>query len=79
MNRYALWQYLIIAVSLLLGLLYTLPNFFGESPAVQISPLRISASTDTVLLQRVEDTLKQANLETDGTLLEEGSVPSVSR
>ena len=37
MNRYALWQYLIIAVSLLLGLLYTLPNFFGESPAVQIS------------------------------------------
>ena len=74
MNRYALWQYLIIAVSLLLGLLYTLPNFFGESPAVQISPLRISASTDTVLLQRVEDTLKQANLETDGTLLEEGSV-----
>lgn len=74
MNRYALWQYLIIAVSLLLGLLYTLPNFFGESPAVQISPLRISASTDTALLQRIEDALKQANLETDGTLLEEGSV-----
>ncbi|MBP6368081.1 MAG: hypothetical protein KA343_12425, partial [Nitrosomonas sp.] len=37
MNRYALWKYLIIAVSLTLGLLYTLPNFYGESPAVQIS------------------------------------------
>ncbi|MDE2389762.1 MAG: protein translocase subunit SecD, partial [Betaproteobacteria bacterium] len=74
MNRYALWQYLIIAVSLLLGLLYTLPNFFGESPAVQISPLRISANTDTALLQRVEDALKQANLQTDGMLLDEGSV-----
>ena len=74
MNRYALWQYLIIAVSLLLGLLYTLPNFYGESPAVQISPLRISVSTDTTLMQRVEDTLKQANLETDGIYLEEGSV-----
>lgn len=74
MNRYALWQYLIIAVSLLLGLLYTLPNFYGESPAVQISPLRTSASTDTALLQRVEDALKQANLGTDGVLLEEGSI-----
>lgn len=74
MNRYALWQYLIIAVSLLLGLLYTLPNFYGESPAVQISPLRVSASTDTALMQRVEDALKQANLEATGIYLEEGSV-----
>lgn len=74
MNRYALWQYLIIAVSLLLGLLYTLPNFYGESPAVQISPLRVSISTDTALMQRVEDAIKQANLETTGVYLEEGSV-----
>ncbi|WP_374563234.1 protein translocase subunit SecD, partial [Nitrosomonas sp.] len=74
MNRYALWQYLIIAVSLLLGLLYTLPNFYGESPAVQISPLRVSVSTDTALMQRVEDAIKQANLETTGVYLEEGSV-----
>ncbi|MBP6368272.1 MAG: protein translocase subunit SecD [Nitrosomonas sp.] len=74
MNRYALWKYLIIAVSLTLGLLYTLPNFYGESPAVQISPLRASASTDTALLQRVEDALKQANIATDGILLEGNSV-----
>lgn len=74
MNRYALWQYLIIAVSLLLGALYTLPNFYGESPAVQISPLRITASADTTLLQRVEDVLKQANLQTEGMLLDETSI-----
>lgn len=74
MNRYALWQYLIIAVSLFLGLLYTLPNFFGESPAVQISPLRITNQADTALLQRVEDTLNRANVATDGLFLEEGSV-----
>ncbi|MBY0474238.1 MAG: protein translocase subunit SecD [Nitrosomonas sp.] len=74
MNRYGLWQYLIIAVSLLLGLLYTLPNFYGESPAIQISPLRISTSSDTALLQRVEETLKQADLEMNGILLEEGSI-----
>lgn len=74
MNRYALWKYLIIAVSLLLGLLYTLPNFFGESPAVQISPLRASSQADTVLLQQVEDSLKSANIQNDGLFLEEGSI-----
>ncbi|HNP26159.1 MAG TPA: protein translocase subunit SecD [Nitrosomonas sp.] len=74
MNRYALWKYLIIAVSLLLGLLYTLPNFFGESPAVQISPLRMTTQADTGLLQRVEDTLKRAKISSDGLFLEEGSI-----
>jgi len=74
MNRYALWKYLIIAVSLLLGLLYTIPNFYGESPAVQISSLRVSANVDTALLQRVEDALKKASIETVGIFLEEGSI-----
>ena len=62
MNRYPLWKYLIIAVSLLLGLLYTLPNFFGESPAVQVSPIRMPAQADTALLQRIEDTLTKNSI-----------------
>lgn len=74
MNRYPLWKYLIIAVSLLLGLLYTLPNFYGESPAVQISPLRMTANIDTGLLQQVEDALKKADLVSSGTFLDEGSI-----
>ena len=74
MNRYPSWKYLIIAVSILLGLLYTLPNFYGESPAVQISPLRTAAKADTALLQRVEDALKKANLVTSGMFLETGGV-----
>ena len=37
MNRYPLWKYLVIVVALLIGLVYTLPNFYGESPAVQVS------------------------------------------
>ena len=37
MNRYPLWKYAIMAIALLVGLLYTLPNFFGEAPAVQVS------------------------------------------
>jgi preprotein translocase subunit SecD len=74
MNRYPSWKYVIIAVSILLGLIYTLPNFYGESPAVQISPLRTTAKADTALLQRVEDALKKANLPASGMFLEEGGV-----
>jgi len=74
MNRYPFWKYLIIVVSVLLGLLYTLPNFFGESPAVQISPLRSAAKVDTVLLQRVEDALKKANIAPSGMFLEAGGI-----
>ena len=74
MNRYPLWTYIIIAVSLLLGLLFTLPNFYGESPAVQISPSRITANTDTALLQTVEDALKNANIPISGMFLDAGSI-----
>ena len=37
MNRYPLWKYAILLVALLVGIVYTLPNFFGEAPAVQVS------------------------------------------
>ncbi|MBN9126532.1 MAG: protein translocase subunit SecD, partial [Nitrosospira sp.] len=74
MNRYPAWKYLIIAVAILLGLIYTLPNFYGESPAVQVSPLRTAAKADTALLQRVEDTLKKANIVPDGVFLDASGV-----
>ena len=34
MNRYPWWKYLILGLALLVGLVYTLPNFYGEAPAV---------------------------------------------
>ncbi|MBE7526318.1 MAG: protein translocase subunit SecD [Nitrosomonas sp.] len=74
MNRYPLWKYIVITVTILLGLLYTLPNFFGESPAVQISPLRSGTPTDTALLQRIEQALKQKNLAYNGTILESSGI-----
>ena len=37
MNRYPVWKYTIIVIVLLVGLIYALPNFFGEAPAVQVS------------------------------------------
>ena len=39
MNRYPVWKYAILVIVMLVGALYTLPNFFGEAPAVQVAPV----------------------------------------
>ena len=62
MNRYALWKYLVLLIACCIGGLYTLPNFFGEAPAVQVSPARASAKVDTATLGKVEEALKAASL-----------------
>jgi len=63
MNRYPLWKYAIILVALLLGSLYTLPNFFGEAPAVQVSSGKATVKVDNATLDRVEQALKAASLQ----------------
>ena len=70
MNRYALWKYIVIAVALLLGAVYTLPNFFGESPAVQVSSGKATVKLDTALLSRVEGILRENKLETTGVFFD---------
>jgi preprotein translocase subunit SecD len=74
MNRYPLWKYALIAFTLVIGFLYTLPNFFGEVPAVQISPVRASAKTDTALLARIEKTLKDNGVAYSGEELKGNSI-----
>ena len=74
MNRYPTWAYSAIALCVILALLYTLPNFFGESPAVQVSSIKSTVKVDTALLARVEDTLKKANIPYTQTLLDLNSV-----
>ena len=70
MNRYPLWKYVIVAFALVFGLIYTLPNFFGESPAVQVSSAKATLKVDAKTLERVEATLKQANVDSNGTFLD---------
>ena len=74
MNRYPLWKYILIAIALTVGLLYTLPNFFGEVPAVQISPAKSTAKVDESLLTRVDQALGQANIKPDGLFLDPASI-----
>ena len=66
MNRFPLWKYVLIGFTLVVSFLYTLPNFFGEVPAVQLLPLRAAEKVDTVLLGQVESALKTANVAYSG-------------
>ena len=74
MNHYPLWKNLLILAALLAGLIYTLPNFYGESPAVQILPLRSSMKADAALLGRVEAALRTANLNVEMVALDGNSI-----
>ena len=74
MNRYALWKYIVIAAALLIGGLYTLPNFFGEAPAVQVSPGKSSVKVDTATQARVESALQAAGIPIETLSLENASL-----
>jgi preprotein translocase subunit SecD len=62
MNRYPVWKYVLIAAALLIGVVYTLPNFFPEVPAVQVSTSKSNVKIDASTLQTVEEALKAANV-----------------
>ena len=62
MNRYPVWKYAIILIALLVGAIYTLPNFFGESPAVQVSAGKPTVKVDSTTQVRVEEALKAAGI-----------------
>ena len=74
MNRYPVWKYVIIVIALLVGAVYTAPNFFGEAPAVQVSPAKASQKVDAATQSRVEAALKEAGIAPDAISLEGGSL-----
>ncbi len=65
MNRYPVWKYAILVIALVVGLLYTLPNLFGEAPAVQVSSAKVTVKVDPALATRIEDVLVKAGLKAD--------------
>ena len=74
MNRYPAWKYAILVIVLLIGALYTLPNFFGEAPAVQVSSAKVSIKVGIDTQQRVEEALKAAGLASDSVVFDGTSV-----
>lgn len=74
MNRYPIWKYAIIMIALVVGILYTLPNFFGESPAVQVSSAKVTFKVDSSTQARVQDALKAAGIVADFVSLDGNSI-----
>lgn len=74
MNRYPLWKYLLMSVALVMALLYTLPNLYGESEAVQVSSARATVKVDDALKARTEAIVNAAGIKPEGTHFEGGSI-----
>jgi preprotein translocase subunit SecD len=77
MNRYPLWKYILIGVALMVGFLYSLPNLFGESPAVQISSGKATVKVDAAMISRVEAALTKASITHSGVFFDTAGSPSV--
>ena len=74
MNRYPVWKYAILLIALVVAGLYALPNLFGESPAVQVSPAKATVKLDPTSLVKVEEVLKVVGLSPDAISLDNGSI-----
>ena len=74
MNQYPKWKYGLVLVAIFIGLIYSIPNFFGESPAVQIMPTKSSDKLDLSVLASIEGSLKEANLPFDGIVQEPNGI-----
>ena len=74
MNRYPVWKYAILVVALLVAIVYTLPNLFGEAPAVQVSSSKSAIKVDSTTVARVEEALKGAGIKPDAIALDGASV-----
>jgi preprotein translocase subunit SecD len=74
MNRYPWWKYAILAATLLIGLLYTVPNLYGEAPAVQVSGAKSTVKVDAGMVPRLEAVLAAAGAKPDFVQFDGNSV-----
>lgn len=61
LNKYPLWKYLLLLGVLLAGLLYALPNLFGEDPAVQVIPTT-GYKIEQPMVTAIQEELQNANI-----------------
>ena len=74
MNQYSRWQNISILLIVLLSVIYAIPNFFGEAPAVQIMSLKSGEKIDPIVISQAENILNENNISTNGTILTDGYV-----
>ncbi len=76
MNRYPLWKYILVAVVVTLGMLYTVPNFFGDQPAIQIGSNKATVKVDPGMVERIQSTLDKAKIAYEGVTFDVNPVPT---
>lgn len=74
MNRFPLWKNVLIAAVIFISVIYTLPNFYGEVPAVQVSSIRSAIKADATLLQQIQDELNAAHIPYQNAFLDGDSI-----
>jgi preprotein translocase subunit SecD len=74
MNRYPLWKNAIVILAIVIGFVYTLPNFFGEAPAVQVSSGKATIKVDAKLVERVEEAISAAGIADNGVFVDPNSI-----
>ena len=74
MNRYPVWKYAVILIVLLVAVLFALPNFFGEAPAVQVSSAKSNIKVDTLTQTKIEEALKGAGLKAESSTIDAKSI-----
>ena len=74
MNQYPKWKYGLVLIAIFIGLIYSIPNFFGESPALQVKTTKTSDKLDLSILGTIENSLKEANLPFDGIVQEPNGI-----
>ena len=74
MNQFSSWKYGVIIITLILSLVYALPNLYGESPAIQIMPIKSGEKIEASILASVENGLKEKNLTIAGLIIEPFSI-----
>jgi len=73
LNRYPLWKYILLVVVIFVGLLYALPNIYGEDPAIQISGTRGNEVTvDTQ--KQIQTLLSEREIEAKSITFENNSI-----
>ncbi|WP_440965827.1 protein translocase subunit SecD [Massilia sp. GER05] len=70
MNRYPLWKYILILVTVLVGLLYTAPNYFVDSPALQVTTSKATVKVNSDTAARVAEALKRDGIPAEAVRLE---------
>ena len=74
MNQFSSWKYVVIALTIIFGVTYTIPNFFGESPAIQIMPAKSGEKVEITTLQVIENELKIAGIDPVGAIAEKDNI-----